>query len=273
LILKSNFVFFSRTLSYVRKCCKYTDTTDSEKEKIDPKIFLDNNSPTKRIRSCSPSPALKRNLSANPRIQTSASMAETFIQHNKKHLRSYNSSPINRILTESKTSTDNDSQKRHVQFQIQPDGTAIVPIDKHIIRQVASANGIRSSNSSYDTRGTNSAPLIRATSAASIQSTDQIKRPITPKRNPLRIGSAKGSLQEFREHPERFLSASNRYLPLLRRQAFQVHSNDLPQTKSRKLRMHISPPISRLSDGSDMTYDDAKSFLSEENDIRLEFIE
>jgi len=110
--------FFSRTLSYVRKCCKYTDTTDSEKEKIDPKIFLDNNSPTKRIRSCSPSPALKRNLSANPRIQTSASMAETFIQHNKKHLRSYNSSPINRILTESKTSTDNDSQKRHVQFQI-----------------------------------------------------------------------------------------------------------------------------------------------------------
>jgi hypothetical protein len=33
----------------------------------------------------------------------------------------------------------------------------------------------------------------------------------------------------------------------------------------------VSPPISCLSDGSDMTYDDAKSFLSEEIEIGFIF--
>ena len=96
--MKDEFSFFSvcRTLSYVRKCCKYTDTNDSEKTKINPAIFLEENSTIKRSRSRSPSsasPTLKRPVSANPRTQTSASMAETFLKHNKKHLGSYPASP------------------------------------------------------------------------------------------------------------------------------------------------------------------------------------
>jgi hypothetical protein len=100
-----NFRLFS-TLSYVRKCCKYADTNDNAKENINPAIFLEENSPMKRSRSRSPSvtsPVVKRTSSANARTQTSSSMAETFLRHNKKHLGSYESSPLGRKLTESKT--------------------------------------------------------------------------------------------------------------------------------------------------------------------------
>ena len=94
-------------MSYVRKCCKYADSNDNEENAIDPKIFLEENSSTKRSRSRSPNvtpPVAKRNLSANARTQTSASLAETFLKHNKKHLGSYSPSPLGRRLTESKTS-------------------------------------------------------------------------------------------------------------------------------------------------------------------------
>jgi hypothetical protein len=103
------FFFQYRTLSYVRKCCKYAEINDDEKENIDPAIFLEENPMAIRRRSRSssvtPPPPVKRNLSANARTQTSASMAETFIQHNKKHLGSYGSSPISRKLTGSKTAS------------------------------------------------------------------------------------------------------------------------------------------------------------------------
>lgn len=96
-----------RTLNYVRKCCKYIETTDEKTDNIDPTIFLEENSLAKRSRSRSPSatpPPVKRNLPVHSRTQTSASMAETFLQHNKKHLTSYTSSPLSRKLTDSKTS-------------------------------------------------------------------------------------------------------------------------------------------------------------------------
>lgn len=149
--------------------------------------------------------------------------------------------------------------------------------NKQIIRQVASANGLRSLNSSPDTRGSNSAPLIRT--ATSTAESPKVHRSIS------RIQSAHNALEEFRRHPERFLSASNRYLPLLRRQALQAASHGLSDKQQqqrekndviRKPRVTISPPLSRLSTTSDYTYDDAKSFLSDDNDnefvtIRLFF--
>jgi hypothetical protein len=175
---------------------------------------------------------------------------------------------------------DDDSQKRHVQFRINSDGTQLTSQSAHviskfnpeqqIIRNVATANGIQSSDSSDDTRISNSAPLIRTNSATN----EQIKESIKPKRSLSRIDSSQKSMKEFRIHPERFLSASNRYLPLLRRQALEIESKELhsKQQKDRndsikKQRSMFSPPMSRLSDGSDLIYDDAKSFLSEENEL------
>jgi hypothetical protein len=102
-ISNSIFLFSFRTLSYVRKCCKYAETTDNKKDNINPAIFLEENLTGRRSRSRSLSVTptiVKRNLSANPRTQTSASMAETFLRHNRKHLES---SPANRRLTGSKT--------------------------------------------------------------------------------------------------------------------------------------------------------------------------
>ncbi|CAF3420303.1 unnamed protein product [Rotaria sp. Silwood1] len=292
-----------RTLNYVRKCCKYADTNDDEENHIDPKIFLEENSSPKRSQSRSPSatPSLtRRNLSANVRTQTSASLAETFLKHNKKHIRPYGSSPISRKLTESKTNTDtttmtnssetpvdDDSQKRHVQFRIHTDGTYITSQSAHVIskshpynvdeqiqRNITSANGIQSSSSTYDTRTTNSAPPVRIISSNIINTNEQIQHSPKSRRSLSRISSAKGSLQEFRLHPERFLSASNRYLPLLRRQTTDIESRELYNRQQKekndsikKQRINFSPPISRLSDGSDLTYDEAKSFLSEDNDI------
>jgi hypothetical protein len=144
---------------------------------------------------------------------------------------------------------------------------------KQTIRNATSAHGIQSSSSSYETRPSNSAPLMRTLTSGIDQTDEEIKHSPKIKRSLSRINSAKNSLQEFRLHPERFLSASNRYLPLLRRQAIEVETQQLyiKQQKEKtdaikKQRMHFSPPISRLSDGSDLTYDDAKSFLSEEID-------
>ncbi len=147
-------------------------------------------------------------------------------------------------------------------------------VDKQIIRNVASANGIRSSSSSHETRTTNSAPLIRAISSITEPSNEQIKEPSKPKRSVIRINSAKQAVEQLRLHPERFLSASNRYLPLLRRQAFEAESRELSSKQQndkndsiKKQRKHISPSMSRLSVGSDLISDDAKSFLSEDNDL------
>ncbi|CAF2865474.1 unnamed protein product [Rotaria sp. Silwood2] len=292
-----------KTLNYVRKCCKYADTNDDEENHIDPKIFLEENSSPKRSRSRSPSATpspIKRILSANARTQTSASLAETFLKHNKKHIQSYGSSPINRKLTESKTNSDtpivtnssetpvdDDSQKRHVQFRIHTDGTYLTSqsahvvskshpysADKQILRNMTSANGIQSSSSTYDNRTTKSAPPVRIISSNIDNINEQIKHSARSRRSLSRISSAKSSLQEFRLHPERFLSASNRYLPLLRRQNTDIESKDYYNRQQKekndlikKQRINFSPPISRLSDGSDLTYDEAKSFLSDDNDI------
>ncbi|CAF3407517.1 unnamed protein product [Rotaria socialis] len=288
-----------KTLSYVRKCCKYDDQKGEVEDNIDPKIFLEENSSPKRSRSRSPSPT-KRNLSMKASTQTSASLAETFLKHNQKYIRSYASSPISKKLFESKTScntptttnrsetipTDDDFQKRHVQFRINTDGEYLICQSAHVnsksrsynegkppIRNVISADGIQPSNTFVDARPSKSAPPIRITSSALDSTSEQTKPSPKPRRPVSRISSATSSIQDFRRHPERYLSSSNRYLPLLLRQMTDIDSKEShnKQQKERidsiRKRMNFSPPISRLSDGSDLTYDEAKSFLSEEIDI------
>lgn len=126
-----------------------------------------------------------------------------------------------------------------------------------------SAFEIRKSSASRQVRSTSSAPLIRPQSS----STDTTKSPSAspqPRRSLSRIRSARSCLEEFRLHPERFLSPSNRYLPLLRRQAIGLRVKDAHSKAQGKA---MTPSPSRLSDGSDTTYDDAKSFLSEETEF------
>lgn len=137
-----------------------------------------------------------------------------------------------------------------------------------------SAEGILSTTEIHVSRPVNSAPPPRIISPTVDNTSEQPKPSVQPRRSLARITSAKNSLKEFRLHPERFLSPSNRYLPLLRRQMSDISSKD-PNNKMakekleylKKQRLSISPPISRLSDGSDLTYDEAKSFLSEEIDL------
>jgi hypothetical protein len=183
----------------------------------------------------------------------------------------------------SETQVDDNSQKRHVQFRINSDGSHLTSQSAHIMskshlhsvhkqtrRNINSAPGIRSSSSLKNLRSTNSAPLLRAVSPSINSANAQLKLSFKS----TRTSSSKNSLQDFRLHPERYLSSSNCYLPLLRRQAMESETkekNDL----IKKQQTYLSPPISRLSIGSDLTFDDAKSFLSEDNEsgfVRLIFI-
>ena len=130
---------------------------------------------------------------------------------------------------------------------------------------------------SREARASNSAPLMRSLLSPTGQrdeeciKTESTKRASTASRSQL----AKRSLDEFRLHPERFLSASNRYLPLLRRQVLEMQTRGLlikrqreksDSSSSKKQHKLLPPSLSRLSDASDLVNDDAKSFLSEDAD-------
>jgi hypothetical protein len=166
----------------------------------------------------------------------------------------------------SETSYDEETPKRHVQFRINSKRASqsahvisksrSLTDNKQSIRNVSSAHEIRSASTTYQSRTINSAPVITTVN----HTEEQMKCPSKIKRPLSRIFSAKSSLQEFRLHPERFLSKSNRYLPLLKRQATDIESHELYI----KQRTQLSLSTSHLSDGSDLAYDDAKSFLSEE---------
>ena len=69
-----------------------------------------------------------------------------------------------------------------------------------------------------------------------------------------RILSGKRSIEDFRQHPERYLSASNRYLPLLRRQAAQISREST----------FVNGSNLNFNETSEFVRDDAKSFLSED---------
>jgi hypothetical protein len=121
----------------------------------------------------------------------------------------------------------------------------------HLSRKTHSSNDTQSVTSNNGIRTINSAPPIITIDHPQelTKVSSKLKRPSS------RIFSTKKSLQEFRHYPDKFLSKSNRYLPLLRRQAAEIEAYELSLKKQR---------TQSNSDGSDLAYDDAKSFLSEE---------
>lgn len=131
-----------------------------------------------------------------------------------------------------------------------------LPVNK---RGSQSAHILSKSRSSIETISTKVLQGIRSVNSAPPRTMiGQEKKSIQIKRPSTRIFCTKSTLNEFSRHPEQFLSASNRYLPILRRQATAI--------ESRSRRKHRQSN-SRCSDHSDIGFDEAKSFLSDENDL------
>ncbi|CAF1158148.1 unnamed protein product [Adineta steineri] len=288
------------TLSYVRKCCRYVDTNDYKIEYPDPLAHPTRKSKTKRGLSRSSSVSAKsssskRSLSASTNNQINTSLTE--ISPELDDLSSANPKPVENEITDNmatptmpnETLVDDDAQKRHVQFQIHSDNTILInettPLmnksnsyneNKHMKRNITSAPTVRTSNSSYDMRSTNSAPSCKTELSIIGYSKEKINQSLKSKRFIPQINSTKPSVQEFRLHPEKFLSASNCYLPLLRRHAIENETKEYltKQQKeknnnnlTKKQQIHFSPSLSRLSAESDVVFDDARSFLSDDNEI------
>ncbi|UJR22172.1 hypothetical protein I4U23_025236 [Adineta vaga] len=248
------------TLNYVRKCCQYFDMSDIEENAIDPEKLLEDNSTNKAMRAHSSNAAkMKRNISVQGDKQSNASLTEVFLRHNKKHIQLSSAKKL------SSTEQSDDNQERHVQFQMNPERniqsahiSRKPPLsndkDKQYNRNVTSAHGLRT----YPIPPTNPIPVMTTVDHME----EQMKPIIHSRRSPARMIPTKNTLQQFRQYPEQFLSKSNRYLPLLRRQALQNQSQDVHPKK-----LKDKSSSSSIVDGSDLTYDDAKSFLSEEIEL------
>jgi len=169
-------------------------------------------------------------------------------KHQETRARSLTTKPIPnvpKIEVSFVESDDDDDDKRHVQFGT-PNERATQ--SAHIVSRARSfTNSQRVQQSSHQTRSINSAP---PSTSIFWKSSNKSQRPSS------RIFATKTTLEEFRRHPERFLSQTNRYLPLLRR-----HAVELKQKQQQKQRLQS---ISHLSDTSDFIVDDIKSFLSDE---------
>ncbi|CAF1228590.1 unnamed protein product [Adineta steineri] len=234
------------TLNYVRKCCKHFDEDNSTQS-------LEENSTMKINRSRSSItnvPKSKRNSSLNTNRQSNSSLTDMFVQHNKKHIQS-----LRKMSSSTVPIKDEDNQSRHVQFQTNIERNIQ---SAYVSRKVDSLNtkqynrNVTSAHNDLQIPTMNSLSLITTID-------NKEEKPIKPK-----IYSSKNLLQEFRQHPERYLSKTNRYLPLLRRQAMKNRS----QESSTKIPVQHLSTVCPLNDGSDIAYDDAKSFLSEEIEIK-----
>ena len=140
--------------------------------------------------------------------------------------------------------------KDNEQTQLPLPVTKRVSQSAHILSKSRSSMETTSAKTLQEIRPTNSAPP--RTTISRQKKTIRIKRPST------RIFCTKSTLEQFSRHPEQFLSTSNRYLPLLRRQATAIES------RSRRKCLQSN---SRCSDHSEIGFDEVKSFLSDENDL------
>jgi hypothetical protein len=134
-------------------------------------------------------------------------------------------------------------------------------------RDSQSAHLSNKNRSTQSSRTLTSADILQSMNSSTFitafnQSEEEIKPSSKQKRPLSRLFSSKTSLQEFRHYPERFLSKSNRYLPLLHHQAMQIKSREL---------LHKHQAQSSFFDASDLAYDDVNSFLSE--DIEIGFVQ
>ncbi|UJR26970.1 hypothetical protein I4U23_008277 [Adineta vaga] len=277
-------------LNYVRKCCKYADTHDIQENYSKTNEKVTRTTPTKRslsrASSSTRSPPTKRSLSANVYTQETLSLTDISPNQDEKTIETNdplltNDHPLENTVIQPMSSEtriegddDDDTQKRHVQFQIITDANEVKSMNlipeshsnneiKLTKRNIISAPTIRSSSSLYNRRATNSASSIGTVSSLSTSMHDQSNQLSSPKRSPSRFTVTKASLRDFRRHPERYLSPSNCYLPLLRRQAIE---NEAKESASKKQTI-LPRSVSGLSSELDVAFDDAKSFLSDDNDI------
>lgn len=140
--------------------------------------------------------------------------------------------------------------KDNEQIQLPLPVTKRVSQSAHILSKSRSSAETTSTKALHGIRPTNSAPP--RTTISGQKETIRTKGPST------RIFCTKSTLEQFSRHPERFLSTSNRYLPLLRRQATAIES---------RRRRKCLQSNSRCSDHSEIGFDEVKSFLSDENDL------
>ncbi|CAF1061134.1 unnamed protein product [Didymodactylos carnosus] len=281
-----------RTLSYVRKCCKYANDDDDFN---DPSIFLNENS--NRVKNRSRSPSVERRTPTPPtkksrsksQTQTSASLAASYLQKQGDHS---STNTLVHVETQGPTLSQHtqgaienekqNTQKRHVQFRLNSSIQRRRSSQNNYLmpRTITSANGIKPPQEN-DQRESNSAPVFITHNGEGTNSPELLHSNILIKINDNQTGthsrrlSSKYSIKDFRLHPERFLSANNRYLPLLKRNAMENETRELLSKQQQKVPQNENylrvrnQQTSRLSDnsysGSDLTYDeDIKSFLSDD---------
>lgn len=128
-------------------------------------------------------------------------------------------------------------------------------------RTIISAPITHSFNSLHKSRSINSAPFTRTGSSIPTSIPSRSPQSSAPKRPASRLIVTKTTLRDFRRHPEKYLSPSNCYLPLLRRQAIETMAKErLPRQST-----NLSRSTSGLSLELDAPFDDAKSFLSDDD--------
>ncbi|CAF0864162.1 unnamed protein product [Adineta ricciae] len=264
-------------LNYVRQCCKYADTHESQGS------HSSSSEQTKRTKrslskssSFTRSPPAKRSLSASPYVQAAAALNQdenVMIETNEPRLTTENTVAEPLIASEIPVNDDDDdAQKRRVQFQMNTDSSEVQPTSllldsstndeiKPKQRTIISAPITLSINSLHKGRSINSAPFTRTVSSVPTSSLSRSSQSLVPKRPPSRFIVSKSSLRDFRLHPEKYLSPSNCYLPLLRRQSIETKTNErLPRQST-----NLSRSTTGLSLELDAPFDDAKSFLSDDD--------
>ncbi|CAF1037926.1 unnamed protein product [Rotaria sp. Silwood1] len=254
------------TLNHVKKCCKHTDFNDYNKILIDSTIDLKDDH-TNKINHSRPifatEPIIKRNLFSNIQKQTNIVPKEISVRHNKK-------------LTERKTSItakpleisdDKEKPNHHVQsrtnIKVGSQSAHVSSKSRSIIdyqqsnRNITTVHGVRSyQNDTLDSD--TSVPIINHTK-------EENKTLSKPKRPSLRTLIGKSALEEFRQYPERFLSKTNRYLPLLRHQNMKNESNECNTKYENK---QSSSSTSRYSSESDLIDDNVLLSVIDEIETR-----
>ncbi|CAF4146705.1 unnamed protein product, partial [Rotaria sp. Silwood2] len=123
-------------------------------------------------------------------------------------------------------------------------------------RNIITVHGVRPHHN-YTTDSTASIPIIN-------HKKDE-KKPLSKMTRPSsRTLVVKSTLQEFRQYPERFLSKTNRYLPLLRHQAVKTTESNKCHTKQEKEHTQFSSSNSHHSSETNVTFDDESLSLIEE---------
>ncbi|CAF3332523.1 unnamed protein product [Rotaria socialis] len=219
------------TLNYVRKCCKNSDLYENDNDHS--AVVSKGNDTTKTVRSRS-----MEHTVANP----SPSVTKpTEMPHDEKKDNLH-------------ISTKLVSQSAHVSNKSRP------PVyNERPNRNIKSGNEMRL----YEDCTTNSSTPVSIVEHRKEQSKPSLKL----KSQNSKLFITKSSVQKFHQYPERFLSKSNRYLPLLRHQVLIIESHEY-HLKQINERTKSSPPVSRFSSESYLTDDEQTPSSEQTEDTR-----